>query len=159
MGTNAKKEKFDATLKTLTEAARTKNGKIVGIIVVAVLLLNVIILNSFGTTLENKITAEIQALKTELAGTNAQVADLEKEIDQKTETLDIEAFKAEAESIKKAAESVNDATGKASENFDAKLNALLKAEEAKLEILTKDLETHKAYIDELKNLLAGKDGQ
>ncbi|MDR1979032.1 MAG: hypothetical protein LBQ42_09900 [Synergistaceae bacterium] len=156
MGAHDKKEKFDATLKTLTEAAKSKNGKIVGIIVLCVILLNVIILNVFGTTVENRIATEIQALKSDLAAINAHVADLEEKVDKKTETVDIEALKADAETIKKATETLNDATSKASENFEVKLNAVVKAEEAKLEILTKDLENHKAYIDELKSLLAGE---
>jgi outer membrane murein-binding lipoprotein Lpp len=156
MGNNAKKEKFDATLKTLTEAAKTRNGKIVGGIVVAVILINVIILNVFGTTMENKIATEVQALKSEIAALSAQVGELKEEVDKKPETVDLGTLKADAEAIQKAAESINNATGKASENFEAKLSALLKAEETKLEILTKDLENHKAYIEGLKTLVTGK---
>ena len=153
MGNHGKKQQFDAVLKTLAETAKSKNGKKVGIIVLGVILLNVLILNVFGTTLENKVTAEVQALKSELAGLNAHVTERMKDVDKKMETIDIETLKAGAEVIKKSAESVNEATSKASANFEAKLNALIKAEEAKFEALTKDLENHKAYIDGLKSLV------
>jgi hypothetical protein len=146
MGTPEKKQQFDAILKTLTETAKSKNGKRVGIIVLGVILLNVVILNVFGTTLENKVATEVQVLKSELAGLNVHVTELEKEIDKKTETVDIATLKADAQSAR-------DATGKAIENFEAKLNALIKTEEAKLEILAKDLENHKAYVDGLKSLM------
>ena len=159
MGTNTKKDKFDTTLKTLTEAAKTKNGKIVCGIVVAVVLLEVIILNVFGSTLENKIATEVQGLKSEIAALGTQVTDLQKEAGKKEETIDPDALKADAETIVKTAEAINAATSKASESFETKLNTLVKAEEAKLEILTKDLEAHKAYIEELKTLAAGKAGQ
>jgi hypothetical protein len=159
MGANEKKQKFDATLKTLTDAAKSKDGKIVGIIVLVVIILNVIILNVFGTTVEDKIAAEIQTIKSDFAALSAHVTELEEEVGKKTEPVNIDALKADAETVKKTVESAVEVIGKASEKFEAKLNALVKAEEAKLEILAKDLESQKAYVDGLKSLLAEEAGQ
>ena len=153
MGAHEKKRQWDAALKTLTETAKSKNGKTMGLIVLGVILLEVIILNVFGTTLENKVATQIQVLESQITGIDAHVSKLEEEVGKKLGVLDIGAFKAEAETLRQSAESIKDATHKASENFEAKLNALIKAEEAKLESFTKDLENRKADIDGLKSLI------
>ncbi|MDR1377227.1 MAG: hypothetical protein LBJ22_06920 [Synergistaceae bacterium] len=156
MGANEKKQKFDTTLKTLTDAAKTKDGKLVGIVILVVIILNWISLNVFGTSVKNTIAAEVQTIKSDFAALSAHVTELEEEVGKKTESVDIGALKADAEAIKKTAESLGESTVKASEKFEAKLNALVKTEEAKLATLTKDLENQKAYIDELKSLLTGQ---
>lgn len=137
MGKNAK-EKFDVTMKTVTEKAQTKTGKIVIVSVLAVIL----VLNIFWTMMKNSVSAEVQSLKGELTTISARIAEVEKG------SVNLEAVKADAEHIKKAAE-----------NFEAKLNAVVKAEEAKLEILAKEMENQKAYIEDLKSLLAGETGK
>ena len=131
------KEKFDETMKTVTEKAKTKTGKIVGIVVLVIVLLNI-----FWSMMENKVASEVQAVRADIAALNTRLAEMEKG------SIDLEAVKADAETIKKVGET-----------FEAKLNAIVKAEEAKLEILAKDMENQKAYIEDLKSLLAGETGK
>ena len=142
------KEKFDSTMKALTEKAKTKTGKIA---IISFLLL-LLVLNIFWSAMKSTVAeemskgtaaAEVQSLKNALASFDLRVAELEKGT-----TLDMETVKGHVESMTKTAE-----------NFEAKLNAVVKAEEAKLEILAKDMENHKAYIEELKSLLAGETGK
>ena len=131
------KEKIDATMKTVSETAKSKNGKIVGIVILVIILLN-----TFWSMMESKMTSELQAVKADLAALNTRVTEMEKG------TINLDAVKADIESIKGA-----------SANFEAKLNAVVKAEESRQEVLAKDLESHKAYIEELKSLLAGETGK
>ncbi len=131
------KEKIDATMKTVSETAKSKNGKIVGIVVLVIILLN-----TFWSMMESKMTTELQAVKADIAALNTRVTEMEKG------TINLDAVKADIESIKGA-----------SANFEAKLNAVVKAEESRQEVLAKDLESHKAYIEELKSLLAGETGK
>jgi len=87
----------------------------------------------------------VQPLKDELERVTARIA----EVDAKTGgLLDLAEVKSNVETLQKAGES-----------FNAKLNALVKAEEAKLETLTKELENQKAYVQELKNLLSEGTGK
>lgn len=132
------KEKFDATMKTVTEKAKTKTGKIV----IAVVLV-IVLLNSFWSMMESsvnsKMASEVQAVRAEF---KKQLAEVDKG------SIDLDAVKADAEAMRKAGDS-----------FEAKLNAVIKAEEAKLDMMTKDMENQKAYIEDLKSLLAGETGK
>jgi type II secretory pathway component PulM len=130
-------EKLDAAVQSLVEKAKSKKGKIIGIIVLVIILLN-----TFWNMTENKITAELQAVKADLAELNSRLAEVEKG------TPDVEAMKADADAIRKAGA-----------NFESKLNAVIKAEEEKLEILTQSAESQKAYLEGLKNRLAGEAGK
>jgi YbbR domain-containing protein len=111
---------------------KMSKGKVIGIAVFVLLIL----FNVFWSLMSGKITEEIQAVKAEISQVGARVAEAEKE------TLDVEAVKADVEIIRKA-------TG----DFDKKLDAVVKAEEARLEILAKNLEAQKAYVETLKSLL------
>jgi cell division protein FtsL len=122
--------------KTAVEEVTKKIGKGKKIAIVVFLVL--ILLNVFWTLMNNKVTEEIQAIKSEIAQVSARVSDAEKE------TLDVESVKADVELIRKA-------TG----DFEKKLNAVIQAEETRLEILTKDAEAQKAYVETLKGLLEG----
>ncbi|MDR2175732.1 MAG: hypothetical protein LBO82_07315 [Synergistaceae bacterium] len=135
-GTNTQ-EKLDATVKSLVETAKSRKGKIIGIIVLVLILLN-----TFWNMVENKITAELQAVKTDLAEINHRLAETEKG------TLDVDAVKADLEAIRKAGS-----------DFESKLSAVIKAEEEKLETLTKNAEGQKAYLESLKSHLAGDTGK
>jgi predicted nucleic acid-binding Zn-ribbon protein len=130
-------EKLDATVKSLVETAKSKKGKIVGIIVLVIILLN-----TFWNMVESKITTELQAVKADLAELNNRLTEAEKG------TLDVETVKADVDTIRKAGA-----------DFESKLNAVVKAEEEKLEILTKSAEDQKAYLESLKSRLAGETGQ
>ena len=147
------KEKFDEAVKTVAETAKTTKGKIVGIIVLAI-----IVLNMFWNMMESKITTELQSVRTDLGALNARLAKVETEAEKtaKLETVDLDAIRAEAQSVKASAETIADLMTKTGENFDAKLNAIVKSEEAKLDVLSKELENQRIYIDSLKNLLAGE---
>lgn len=125
------KEKFDATVKTVAEKAKTKTGKIVGIIILVIVVLNV-----FWSMMENRVVSEVQALRTEIA---LRLNEVEKG------SIDPEAVKADAEAIRKVGA-----------DFEAKMNAIVKAEETKLEALTRDMESQKAYLETLKKFLAGE---
>lgn len=131
------KEKFDTTMKTVTEKAKTKTGKIIGVVVLVIILLNI-----FWSMMENKVTLEVQAVRADIVALNTRLAEMEKG------SVDLDAVRADAETIKKTGES-----------FEAKLNAIVTAEEAKLENLTKELENQKAYIENLKSLSAGEGGK
>jgi hypothetical protein len=130
-------EKLDATMQSLVEKAKSTKGKIVGIIILVIILLN-----SFWNMMENRITTELQAVRAELAEISARVTEAEKG------TLDVEAVKADVETIRKAGA-----------EFESKLNAVISAEEGKLEILTKSVEYQKAYLESLKSYLAGETGK
>jgi hypothetical protein len=125
-------EKLDATVKSLVEKAKSKKGKIVGIVILVIILLN-----TFWNMVENKIVTELQTVKADLTEFNNRLTEAEKG------TLDTEAVKADAEAIRKA-----------TADFESRLSALVKAEEEKLELLTKSVESQKAYLESLKGRLA-----
>ncbi|MDR1649947.1 MAG: hypothetical protein LBR71_06760 [Synergistaceae bacterium] len=135
-GTNTQ-EKLDAAVQSLIEKAKSKKGKIIGIIVLVIILLN-----TFWNMTENKISIELQAVRADLAELNSRLAEVEKG------TPDSEALKSDADAIRKAGA-----------DFESKLNAVIKAEEEKLEILTQSAESQKAYLEGLKNRLAGEAGK
>jgi hypothetical protein len=137
MDKQGKKTKETAFDEIMDKMSKMSKGKVIGIVVVLVL----IVLNVFWNLLSNKITDESQALRAEIAQVAARAAEAEKE------TLDVQAVKADVELIRKA-----------TDDFDGKLNAVIKAEETRLEILTKNAEDQKAYLESLRNLLKG-DGQ
>jgi hypothetical protein len=155
MNNKKAKDTFDTTVKTVTEKAKTPMGKIV--IVIVVLL---IVLQTFWNMTESKVVSELQPLTSELANLNARVGEMEK---SQAEAIDLDALKADAEAfktklqedidaIKDAVKADADAIKSAGENFEAKLSALVEAEESKLEALTKETETQKAYVEKLKAL-------
>ncbi|MCL2009046.1 MAG: hypothetical protein FWG71_00680 [Synergistaceae bacterium] len=113
-------------------------------IIAGVLVVVIILLNTFWNMMETKIsysvtsvTNEVGAVKTELVNFDARLSEAEKGA-----TLDTEAVKADIAAIKRAGE-----------NFEKRLNAVITAEEGKLALLEKDVANQKAYIDELKSLL------
>jgi hypothetical protein len=130
-------EKLDATMQSLVEKAKSKKGKIVGIIILVIILLN-----TFWNMMENRITTELQAVRAELTELSGRMAEAEKG------TLDVEAVKADVETIRKAGA-----------EFESKLNAVIKAEEGKLEVLTKSVEYQKTYLESLKSYLAEETGK
>jgi hypothetical protein len=130
-------EKLETAVRALKETAKSGKGKIIGIVVLVIILLN-----TFWNMMENKMTTELQAVKADLAGLNDRLVELEKG------TPDVEAVKADVAAIQQAGA-----------EFESKLNAVIKAEEEKLEILTKSAESQKAYLESLKNRLAGETGK
>lgn len=140
---NNTKEKFDETVKKVQEKAKTTTGKIVIAVIVVIILFN-----TMWTVMDGKVAGHIEALKKEF-----QAEDLSKKFAPfeerltalESRSIDLDAVKSDVETIKQATES-----------FETKLNAMIKAEEEKLESLTKDMESHKAYLERLKGLLAGE---
>jgi hypothetical protein len=147
------KEKFDATRKTVTETVKSAPGKVIGIIVLVL-----IVINTFWNLWDNgnKISAELQAVKADVATLTTQLAELEKST---AGAADLDSVKADIEFAKETAKADIASITKASESFEAKLNAVVKAEEAKLETLLKETESQRAYIEELKGFLAGESGE
>ncbi|MDR3265386.1 MAG: hypothetical protein LBT15_05175 [Synergistaceae bacterium] len=134
-----KNEKGKLDTKAIMEKAKTPTGKfIIGIVVLLIILFNVV-----WTQTSNRITSEVQAVKADLSAFDTRLLEVEKGT-----TIDLDALKADAESIRQA-----------TDNFEAKLNAVVKAEEARLEALTREVETQKTYIDTLKSLLSGETGK
>ncbi|MDR1873798.1 MAG: hypothetical protein LBQ90_02130 [Synergistaceae bacterium] len=134
------KEKFDEAVKVVTEKARTPTGKFtIGVVILLVILFNIV-----WTLMGNRIAAEGQALRADMAVFDSRLLEVEKGT-----TIDLDALKADVESIRKATNS-----------FEAKLNSIVRAEEARLETLVRDVENQKAYIEALKKiLLSGETGQ
>jgi uncharacterized membrane-anchored protein YhcB (DUF1043 family) len=147
------KEKFDATAKAIAGTAKNAPGKVIGIII-----LILIMLNTFWNLWENgnKISAELQAVKTDLAALAARQTELE---NSAAGSVDLENIKTDIELAKETVQSNIASTAKAVETFETKLDALVRAEETKLEILLREAENRRIYIQELKNLLAGENGQ
>jgi hydroxyethylthiazole kinase-like sugar kinase family protein len=139
------KEKFDEAVKVVAETAKTTKGKIV-----AIIILVIIVLNTFWNMMENKITTELQSVRADLGTLSTRLAEVE---EAKGETIDLDAIKAEVQSFKTSAEAIASLLSKTNENFGAKLNAIVQLEEAKLESLSKEVENQKAYIEGLKKLL------
>jgi len=107
---------------------------------VVIFIAIVLVANISSTLTLNRAGEGVQPLKDQLERVNARIA----EVDAKTGgLLDLAEVKSNVETLQKVGE-----------GFNAKLNALVKAEEAKLETLTKELENQKAYVQELKNLLS-----
>ena len=147
---SVEKTAVEATMETV-KCSLAANWKVI----VGILVLVIIVLNTFWNMTETKISEtvaqaigsisvaeEIESfkaeLKSDLAKLDARVSETEKG------TIDLDAVKADIASIKEAGE-----------EFDKKLNAVIKAEEGKLALLEKDVVNQKAYIDELKGLLEG----
>jgi type II secretory pathway component PulM len=130
-------EKLDTAMQALKEKSKTKHGKIIGIAVLVIILLNI-----FWNMTENKITTELQAVKADLTEINNRLTEMEKG------TPDANALKADVEAIQKAGA-----------DFESKLSAVIKAEEEKLEIFVKSAESQKAYLESLKSRLAGETGK
>ena len=125
--------KLDDTKNMFLETVKKHKGPIIGIVVLVIIVLNI-----FWNMMESKMSAELQAVRADLGELNTRMEEVDKG------TIDLDAVKADIESIKSA-----------SANFDVKLNALIKAEETKIETMIKDVENQKAYVEELKSLLAG----
>jgi len=107
---------------------------------VVVFIAIVLVANISATLTHNRTSEGLQPLKDNLERVTTRLA----EVDAKTGgLLDLAEVKSNVEALQKAGE-----------GFNSKLNALVKAEEAKLEVLTKDLENQKTYVEELKNLLS-----
>ena len=133
------KEKFDETMKTVKEKAQTKGGKIAIVIVLLILVLNV-----FSTMMDGKVAAQLETFKQEFKAPDSK--DFEERVKAlESRSIDLNAVKAEVESIKSA-----------STHFESRLGALIKAEEARLQLIEKDMESYKAYIENLKGLSGGK---
>jgi hypothetical protein len=138
MSAKDRNEKGKVDAKMIMEKAKTPTGKLViGIVVLLIVLFNVV-----STQTSNRITSEVQPVKADLAAFDTRLVEVEKGT-----TVDLDAVKANADAIQQATES-----------FEAKLNAVVKAEEARLEALTKEMENQKAYIETLKSLLSGATG-
>lgn len=126
------KDKLDAATQTVAGIAKSKKGIIIAIFVLLLIFFNTV------WNIGNQIN-----------GVKAQVDTLSNRVTQtEKSTLDFDAVKADIQAIHKAGEL-----------FELKLNALIKAEEARLAILTQELENQKAYIEELKNLSAQESGK
>ena len=127
-------EKFDATMKTVTDAAKTKWGKVAIIVVLLLILLNIV------WTLNGKVLSQLDVVKADFG---AMKESLEQRIDKAEKgSVDLDAVKADAETIKQATVS-----------FESRLTTLIQAEEARLESMLKEMETQKSYLESLKNLL------
>ena len=100
----------------------------------------IIIANVSATLAQDKVIAELAPLRAQMEVITARLA----EIDAKTGgLLNLDEVKANVEHIQKTME-----------NFNTRINAIVKTEEAKLEILEKDLASQKAYVEEVKTLLS-----
>ncbi|MDR2527977.1 MAG: hypothetical protein LBD04_03025 [Synergistaceae bacterium] len=104
---------------------------------VAVVLF-IIVLNVMWSMMKS----EVDVVRQDAA---ARLTKLEAEAAKRPESIDLAELRTEVASIKEAAGS-----------FEAKLNAVIKAEEDKLERLEKDAANQRAYIEGLKSLLSGK---
>ncbi|MDR2522706.1 MAG: hypothetical protein LBC93_03265 [Synergistaceae bacterium] len=129
-GASAENEGFGAWVAKLGLCG--VKGKIIAVVVL------IILANVMWTMTKN----EVEAVRQETA---ARLVKLEEEASKRPESIDLAELRVEVASIKEAAGS-----------FEAKLNAVIKAEEAKLENLQKEAENQKAYIEGLKSLLSGK---
>ena len=139
-------KKLDETKSVFLDIFNKNKGKIIGIVVLLVILLNTLwnVMDSKVSKGElSSVKEELSSVKADLAAFTTRLASMQAEVEKGAPDLD--AVKADVESIKKA-----------SENFEVKLNALIKAEEAKIDVMTKDVESYKAYIEELKGLLTTK---
>jgi len=160
MSDRDKSAKKGSVEKTQVEAAMESvkcgfaaNWKIIaGILVVIIIVLNTFwnmtetkisetVAQAIGSiTVAEEVAKEMESLKTEfksdIAKLDARLSEAEKG------TIDLDAVKADIVAIKKAGE-----------DFEKKLNAVIKAEEGKLALLEQDAANQKAYIDELKSLL------
>jgi len=165
MGNNNAKEKVDAASKMLQEAVKNKNTKII----VGVVIVVIIAFNTFWNMTESKIVSEMAPLKAQITAIGAQVTAIgervtaiEGRVTAIGERVDVssgtnfEALKAEIENFKKMLEAEMASLRKAGETFDVRLNAVVKSEEEKLEVLKKTMEDQNAYVEELKGLLAGE---
>jgi len=151
MGNNNAKEKVDAASKMLQEAVKNKNTKII----VGVVIVVIIAFNTFWNMTESKIVSEMAPLKAQITAMGAQVTAIGERVDVSSGT-NFEALKAEFENFKKTLEAETASLRKAGETFDGRLNAVVKSEEEKLEVLKKAMEDQNAYVEELKGLLAGE---
>ena len=143
-GASAENEGFAAWVAKLGLCG--VKGKIIAVIVL------IIAANVMWSMMKNEVEAvkqETQAVKQETQTvkqeTAARLVKLEEVASKRPESIDLAELRAEVASIKEAAGS-----------FEAKLNAVIKAEEAKLENLQKEAENQKVYIEGLKSLLSGK---
>ena len=149
------KEQSDSTVKTVMEKAKTTKGKvIIGVVVLVILMLNI-----SWTLANNKISTEIQAVRAEIAELAARFEEVTKAGQKESAINDYDAIKAEIQALQENLKTREDSAQKAAEDFNAKLNAVIKSEEAKLDILVKELEkqteSQKAYLEELKSLAIG----
>ncbi|GHS89794.1 hypothetical protein AGMMS49957_13770 [Synergistales bacterium] len=103
----------------------------------------IIIFNIFWNLMENKISSELGGGN--IAVLSERISTLEK---AEREVLNADDVKADLVAMKEA-----------SDNFESKLNAIVKAEEAKLDVLTQNLEIQRAYVETLKSLLSGETGK
>lgn len=140
------KTKMDEALKTVTETAKSKKGRLV----IGVVILVIVFLNIFWSLMESRINAkvgtqltaiaaELKTVKEGLSALEARVAETEKG------SIDLDLVKADVETIK--------ATSSA---FEAKLGDLVKVEEAKLQNLSKSVDDQKTYLEQLKQLSTAK---
>jgi DNA repair exonuclease SbcCD ATPase subunit len=144
------KENFDARAKTIRETTKRAPGKVVGLFILVL-----IVINSFWNLWENgnKVSAELQTLKADLAALAARQTELQTSA---AETAELENLKTNIEFAKETLEAHIASITKASESFETKLDALIKTEEAKLESLLREAENQRTYIEELKKLVAGE---
>lgn len=147
------KENFDVTVKTIAESAKSAPGKVIGIVILVL-----VVINTFWNLWENgnKISAELQTLKTDLTALVTRQTELEKNT---AGAADLEDLKTDIELAKETVKVDIASIAKAGESFEAKLNSVIQAEESKLEVLLKEAENQKAYIENLKKLLAGESGR
>ncbi|GHS95515.1 hypothetical protein AGMMS50276_11460 [Synergistales bacterium] len=126
--------------KTVVEvvAKNNKAKKIIGVVVGLIIIFNI-----FWNLMEHKISEELGGGN--IAALTERIAALEK---ADSEVLDVDAVKADLAAMKDA-----------SEKFESKLNAIVKAEEAKLDVLTQNVESQRAYVETLKSLLSGETGK
>ncbi|GHV38227.1 hypothetical protein FACS1894187_16740 [Synergistales bacterium] len=128
----------DAKVAVEGAAKNNKAKKIIGTVVGLIIIFNI-----FWNLMEHKISEELGGGN--IAALDERIAVLEK---SNKETLDVDAVKADLAAMKEA-----------SDKFESKLNAIVKAEEAKLDVLTQNVESQKAYVETLKSLLSGETGK
>jgi len=157
---NDPQEKIDTAKKVLQDTTKGKYVKMyIGVAVVAIIALN---------AMWNAMERRIDSLRSNIEAVGARADEtvrLSANADFSALRAEFEAIRAaiktEADSTQRAGETFRaairtdaDSLQKAGEAFNAKLNAVIRAEEARLEALTREVENRRAYIGALKSLLS-----
>lgn len=108
--------------------------KIVIVSVIAVIL----VLNILWSLMQGKVSSESENFRAELAKLEQRLVKLEEGT-----TPDVDSLRAEFETVRKVGE-----------GYEARLAALLKAEEERLSSMKKDFEAQEAWLESLKKVFS-----
>ena len=108
--------------------------KIVIVSVIAVIL----VLNILWSLMQGRVSSESETFRAELAKLEQRLVKLEEGT-----TPDVDSLRAEFETVRKVGE-----------GYEARLAALLKAEEERLSSMKKDFEAQEAWLESLKKVFS-----